>query len=145
MGLIGLLVGLGLFLILIWSLAIYALPAFVGIWAGLWALNHGAGLGAIFLGIAVAMAIFLAGRLGLRSVNAGVRLAVLALFIFPAAWAGYSVVQELSQNGIIPSPAWRQVFGAIGAMLVAITTFRRLVEPIGFAGATLTEAPRSKP
>lgn len=134
MGLIGLLLGLGLFLTLIWSFAIYALPAFVGISAGWWALNHEAGMGAIVVGLAVGMAVFVAGRLGLRSANASVRLVVLALFVFPAAWAGYAVVQELSQIGIIASPVWQQVFGVIGAILVAITTFRRLAEPTAIAG-----------
>lgn len=132
MALIAVLVGLGLFCVLLWNFAVYAVPAFVGFSAGFWALNHGAGIGCVVVGLVAGVAIFLIGRIALMNSNPAIRWTVIALFALPAAYAGYNIVLQLSEMGI-PSPIWRQVCAAIGGLAVGGTTLTRLIEPAGFA------------
>lgn len=128
MGILFLLVGLGLFCVLLWNFAVYAVPAFVGFAAGFWALNHGAGIGCVVVGLVAGVATFVAGRFALMSSNAAVRWLVLAIFTLPATYAGYSMVLELSAMGV-PSMIWQHVFAIVGAAAVGATTFARLTAP----------------
>jgi len=130
MGIVGILVGLGLFFVLLWNFAVYALPAVIGISAGWWSLNHGAGIGCVLVGMVAGVAVFVAGRAALMSTNVILRCLVIALFVVPAAWAGYSIVMQLAGTGVIPSPIWRHAFAMVGAIAVAATTVTRLVAPV---------------
>jgi hypothetical protein len=128
MGIVFLLVGLGLFCVLLWNFAVYAVPAFVGFAVGFWALDHGAGIGCVLVGLVAGVATCIAGRFALTSPNAVIRWLVIAIFTLPAAYAGYSMVLELSAMGV-PSTIWRHVFAGFGAVAVGVTTFARLTAP----------------
>jgi len=129
MGIVGILLGLGLFVVLLWNFAIYALPAFVGFSTGWWALNHGAGIGCVVVGLVAGVAVFLAGRVALMSPSGAVRLLVIALFTLPAVYTGYNIVLQLSEVGI-QSPIWRHVFAVVGGTIVGCTAFIRLKTPV---------------
>ena len=136
-------VGIGLFCWLIYTLAVYALPFFVAINAGIWAFHSGAGvfgtpLAAVAAGgmsLAIAQIAFAMTRpLILRAIIA-------AVFALPATFAGYHVVLALAQIGVA-SLVWREVFACVGAVFIGGTAWTRLavyretrpVEPGGAAG-----------
>jgi len=120
-------VGIGLFCWLVFTLAVYALPFFVAINAGIWAYHSGAGvlgtpLVAVAAGgmtLAIAQIAFAMTRsLVLRAVNA-------AVFALPATFAGYHVALAMAQIGV-PSLAWQEVFACLGAVFVGGTAWTRL-------------------
>jgi len=120
-------VGIGLFCWLVFTLAVYALPFFVAINAGIWACHSGAGvlgtpLVAVAAGgmtLAIAQIAFAMTRsLVLRAVNA-------AVFALPATFAGYHVALAMAQIGV-PSLAWQEVFACLGAVFVGGTAWTRL-------------------
>jgi len=119
--------GIGVFCWLIFTLAVYALPFFVAINAGIWAYHSGAGvlgtpLVAVAAGgmtLAIAQIAFAMTRsLVLRAVNA-------AVFALPATFAGYHVALAMAQIGV-PSLAWQEVFACLGAVFVGGTAWTRL-------------------
>ena len=120
-------VGLGIICWLIFTLAVYALPFFVAINAGVWAYHSGAGLlgtplvaitaGGITLAIAQ-IAFAMTQSLILRAVIA-------AVFALPATFAGYHVVLAMAQIGM-PSLAWQEVFACLGAVFIGGTAWTRL-------------------
>ena len=120
-------VGIGLFCWLIFTLAVYALPCFVAVSAGMMAFHSGAGvLGAPLVGIsagAVALAIGQTAFAMTRSVI--LRAAIAAAFAIPAAVVGYHVVLVMSQIGV-PSLPWREVFACLGALFIGGTAWTRL-------------------
>jgi hypothetical protein len=126
MGVIVLLGGMAFFCVLLWYFAVYALPVFVGFTTGFWALSHGAGIGCVAIGLVAGVAVFLAARLAFASANIGLRWIVVALFVGPAAWAGYGVVIALADAGLIASHIWRDLFAIMGALGVGGTAFIRL-------------------
>jgi len=108
---------------LLWRVAVYALPVFVGFSTAWWALNHGAGVVSIILGfIAGALTLWL-GRAAAISDRVRFRWLAIAAFVAAAAYAGFGIVNELGQS---LSSLWRILAGAIGAMAVAGTTYARL-------------------
>jgi hypothetical protein len=123
MGLIGLVTVLGMFCVLLWYCAIYALPVFVGFSTGWWALNHGAGIGCLVVGLMAGVAVRLVGQFALASSIPLLRLVGIAGFVIPAAWAGFGIVEALDP---VVSPLWRDVFSALGAAGVAVATYLRL-------------------
>ena len=135
--------GIGLFCWLIFTLAVYALPFFVAINAGIWAYHSGAGL----LGtppVAVAaggMTLAIAQIAFAMTQSLFIRAVIAAVFALPATFAGYHVVLAMAQIGV-PSLAWREVFACLGAVFVGGTAWTRLtifteprpVEPGGAIG-----------
>ena len=118
--------GIGAFCVLLYNFAVYALPAFVGFSAGFWAIHSGAGIGSIVVGFAAGVIVFSAGQLTFAKCRSALlRSLLVLLFAAPAAWAGFSVVLQLSELGV-PSPIWRHVFAAIGAVAVGCTAVARL-------------------
>jgi len=119
--------GIGLFCWLIFTLAVYALPFFVGLNVFMIALNGGAGLlGAPIVGITAGGITLGIGQTVLamtRSVTN--RAIVAALFAAPATLAGYQVVFAMSQIGV-PSLVWREIFACLGAILIGGTAWTRL-------------------
>ena len=116
MALLVVVAGLGMLCALLWACAIYALPVFAGVSAGWWALEHGAGLGCIPVGLAVGAAIFLLGRMAAASHNFWLRGAALALFALPAACVAFNAVGDLA----VPlAPLWRYLFEIVGAVCAA--------------------------
>jgi hypothetical protein len=119
--------GVGLFCWLIFTLAVYALPFFVGLYVFILALHSGAGvLGAPLVGIAaggVTLAIGQTAFAMTRSII--VRAIIAALFAVPATLAGYQVVFAMSQVGV-PSLVWREVFACLGAIFIGGAAWTRL-------------------
>ncbi len=120
-------VGLGFFCWVLFTLAIYALPFFVGMTAGLFAHQSGTGpLGAIGLGIVTAAFVLVIGQMVFSLVRAPIlRITIALIFAVPAALAGYYAIFGLS-GLTLTSDSWRQVFAVIGAIVVGITAWARL-------------------
>ena len=119
--------GIGLLCWLIFTLAVYALPFFVGLTVFMMALHGGAGiLGAPFVGI-VASGITLAiGQTAFAMTRSVIiRAIIAALFAVPATLAGYQVVFAMLQIGV-PSLVWREIFACISAVFIGSTAWIRL-------------------
>ena len=126
--------GIGLFCWLIFTLAVYALPFFVGLSAGMAAFHSGAGVvGALFTGVGAGALTLVVGQLAFTVVRPLVlRAFIAAAFAVPAAIAGYHTVLGLAQLGM-PSMIWREIFAGIGAILIGGTAWARmtiLAEPL---------------
>ena len=120
-------VGLGFFCWVLFTLAIYALPFFVGMTAGLYVQGAGYGpLGAIGLGIVAAAFVLVIGQEIFSFVRTPIlRIAVALIFAVPAALAGYYATFGLS-GLTMTSDLWRQVFAVIGALAIGGTAWTRL-------------------
>lgn len=121
------LAAIGLLCWLLFTLAVFALPAFVGVTAGAWAHGTGAGIpGAIFVGAAAAVMTLAAGHLLLTLVRpAWLKLIVAAAFVAPAAIAGFHATHGIVKH-LMPSDVWQVTFSIIGAVAVGITAFMRV-------------------
>lgn len=126
-GLILMIAGFGVLCWLLFSLAVYALPLFAGVSAGLYAHGAGAGLfGAILVGILSGAATLVAGQVVFATVRAPLtRVAVALLFAGPAAIAGYHAARGLAALADSAEP-WRQAFAVVGAIIVGATAWVRL-------------------
>jgi hypothetical protein len=120
-------VGLGFLCWVLFTLAIYALPFFVGMNIGLYAYESGTGpLGAIGLGIVSAAFVLVIGQIIFSLVRTPIlRVAIALMFAVPAALAGYYATFGLSGLTMTSDP-WRQVFAVIGAVVIGITASARL-------------------
>jgi hypothetical protein len=120
-------VGIGLFCWLIFMLAVYALPFFVAINAGMSAFHSGAGIfGALIIAVAAGgMTLAIAQIAFAMSRSMILRAVIAAMFALPAAFAGYHVALAMAQIGV-PSPVWREVFGCLGAVFIGGTAWTRL-------------------
>jgi hypothetical protein len=131
-------IGLGLFCWVLFTLAIYALPFFVGMTAGLYAHGVGAGpFGAIVLGLLAAAFTVVIGQAVFSLVRTPIlRIAVALMFAVLAALAGYYATFGLS-GFAMTSDLWRQVFAVIGAVVIGATAWARLAAspPGGPGGA----------
>jgi hypothetical protein len=125
-GIVFLLFGLGMLCVLLWYCAVFALPLWVGVSTGFWALAHGAGAGAVLVGVLAGSALFALGRFAARSNNPNARYSAIAAFALPAVYAGYSVISQLSE-AVVPSAAWRVAFGITGGIAVGAATLARLL------------------
>jgi hypothetical protein len=119
--------GIGFFCWLLFTLAVYALPCFVAITAGLAAFRSGAGvIGAIVVAVVVGIFTLAAGQLSFAAVRSPVvRAAIALLFAVPAAVAGHHATLGLSQS-TVSSDWWGEAFAFIGAVLVGATTWARM-------------------
>ncbi|HWM45686.1 MAG TPA: hypothetical protein VNR11_02100 [Xanthobacteraceae bacterium] len=118
---------IGVICCLLFYLAVYALPLFAGVTAGVWAYGTGAGwLGGIAVGFMAGFATLLVGHLLLTFVKPiWLRLMIAAVFVAPAAIAGYHATHGIVKH-TMPSETWQIVFSVAGATVVAITAFVRL-------------------
>ncbi len=119
---------IGFFCWLLFTLAVFALPFFVGVSAGTWTFHTGAGwLGAIVVGALAAGLTFGAGQVLLAAVRPTWARALIALaFVAPAILAGYHATHGIVQH-LMPSGAWQTLFSVTGAIAVGATAFVRLV------------------
>ena len=119
--------GIGLFCWLIFTLAVYALPFFIGLTAGIAAFHSGAGaLGGFVSGIVAGALTFVLSQLAVATVRHSVlRVLIAVVFSIPAAIAGHHAVLGLLQFGI-PSLIWREVFAWNGAILLGGTAWARM-------------------
>lgn len=118
---------IGLLCWLLFTLAVFALPAFVGVAAGAWAHGTGAGVpGAILVGAVAAALTLAAGHLLITFVRPmWLKLIVAAAFVASAAIAGFHATHGIVKH-LMPSDAWQIAFSVIGAIAVGITTFVRV-------------------
>lgn len=119
---------------LLFTMAVFALPLFVGVSVGNWAYHTGAGwLGAAVIGLVSAGA-----TLGLAQLLIGTvrplwaRLAIATAFVAPAAIAGYYATFGIVKH-TMPSETWQIACSIIGAIAVASTAFVRVT---GMAAAS---------
>ena len=127
LGIIFSLFGLGALLCLLFTLAIYALPFFVAVTAGMAAFHSGAGvIGAILVAAFVGGATLAIGQILFATVRSpAIRATVALLYAVPATIAGYSATHGLAQLSM-PSTTWQMIFAMIGAICVGCTAFARL-------------------
>jgi hypothetical protein len=120
-------VGIGFFCWLLFTLAIYTLPTFAGLTAGLAAFHSGAGvIGALVVGFMVGGAAFALGQLAVASTRTPLIRAIVGLvYGVPAAIAGYQVSFALAAIGV-SSSGWQTVFAVVGAVVSGCTAFSRL-------------------
>ena len=120
-------VGLGFFCWLLFTLAVYALPFFAGLTAGLAAFHSGAGVtGALIVGVLAAGATLAIGQIAFATVRTPlVRVLIGLLYAVPACIAGYQASLGLAEIGV-PSEGWREAFAIVGAVLVGATAFARM-------------------
>jgi hypothetical protein len=133
------LAAIGLLCWLLFTLAVFALPAFVGVTAGAWAHGTGASIPGAVLGGAVAAALTLAtGHLLITFVRPmWLKLIVAIAFVAPAAVAGFHATHGIVKH-LMPSEGWQITFSIIGAIAVSITAFVR------FAGMAAAPAPSGR-
>jgi hypothetical protein len=127
------LAAIGLLCWLLFTLAVFALPAFVGATAGAWAHGTGAGIpGAILVGAVTAAITLAAGHLLITFVRPiWLNLTVAIAFVAPAAIAGFHATHGVVKH-LMPSEGWQIAFSVIGAIAVGITA---LVRVSGMAAA----------
>lgn len=112
---------------LLFTLAIVALPLFLGVNAGAWAFNTGAGWpGALLVGILAAGLTLGVGQILLGVVRPmWAKLAIAMVFVAPAIVAGYHATHGIAKH-MMPSEIWQIVFSVIGAVAVGVTAYLRV-------------------
>jgi hypothetical protein len=120
-------VGLGFFCWLVFMLAIYALPTFAGLSAGLAVFHSGAGvIGALIVGVLVGGATLALGQFTFAVTRTPLIRAIIGLLYgIPAVIAGYQVSSALAGIGM-PSSAWQTAFAVVGAVVFGCAAFSRL-------------------
>jgi hypothetical protein len=120
-------IGLGFFCWLLFTLAIYALPFFVGMTVGFYAQQTDSGpLGAVAAGLVSAIIVLAIGQAIFFLVRSPVlRIGIALAFAVPAALAGYYATFGLS-GLTVTSDLWRQIFAVVGAIVVGMTAWTRL-------------------
>lgn len=120
---------------LVFTLAVYALPLFVGATIGILAHSSGAGaLGGFIAGTLAAGTIAILGQLMFAFARSlWVRLTVAVLFAGPAAVAGYTATHGIAKH-LMPSDGWQVALSVVGAVAVGVTALFRM------AGAASPEA-----
>lgn len=112
---------------LLFTLSVFALPAFAGVTAGAWAHGTGAGIpGAVLVGAVAAALTLAAGYLLITFVRPmWLKLIVAVAFVAPAAIAGFHATHGIVKH-LMPSEGWQIAFSVIGAIAVGITAFVRV-------------------
>jgi hypothetical protein len=140
-GLIFAIAALGFCCWLLFNLAVYALPCFMGVSAGFWSYHHGSGIpAAILIGVLSAAGTLVAGQIAFATLRTPLaRIAVALLFTAPAAFAGYYAALGLARD-VGAGPHWCDTIGVIGMLLVGATAFARIASG-SFTQAAVSHAP----
>ena len=128
-------IGLGFLVWVLFALAVYALPAFVGVSVGMYVYDTDAGVIAVLVaGMFAAIFTYLIGQIVFAKVQSvPIRLAIGALFAAPAGVAGFSGIKGLSQIGGT-SQSWTLAFAIIGGVVTAGTAWVRIASLAGPIG-----------
>ena len=120
-------VGVGYLCWLIFALAVYALPLFAGVTAGLGAYHPGSGpIAAIAVAAIVSVIVLFAGQIAFRTLRSTpVRAVIALLFATPAAVAGYYAADGLA-DVVVPIEGWREAMAIAGAIMVATIAWARI-------------------
>ena len=112
---------------LLFALAVYALPFFAGLSAGLAAYHSGSGpIGAIIVGAVTGAVTLLLGQVALATVRSPlIRGTIALLFAVPAALAGYHAALGLAHVAI-PGEGWQDAMAVAAAIIVASTALLRM-------------------
>ncbi len=126
---------IGFFCWLLFTLAVFALPAVAGVYTCIWAYHTGAGmLGAAIVGLAAAGATFGIGQLLLIVVPwTWARLLIIAVYTIPAVVAGYNATHGITLM-VLSSPVWQMIFSVVSAVAVGITALLRIIGMAAYAG-----------
>lgn len=118
---------IGFFCWLLFTLAVFALPFFVGVSAGTWAYHTGAGwFGAILVGLTAAGLTLGLGQVLLMTIRPiWARLLIALAFVAPAVFAGYHATHGIVKH-TMPSETWQMAFSIIGGAAVGVTAFARV-------------------
>jgi len=109
---------------LLFNLAVFALPFFIGLNAGIWAYGTGAGwLGGILIGL-IAAGLTVAVGQGLLMLVRPIwaRLLIALTFVAPAGVAGFYATLGIVKH-MMPSEI---IFSVVGAVAVGVTAFLRV-------------------
>ncbi len=119
--------GIGVLCCMLFYFAVYALPFFAGITAGMWAYGAGAGwAGGIAAGFVAALVTLGAGQLLLAFAKPlWLRLAIATAFVAPAAIAGFFATHGIVKHAM-SSETWQIVFSVVGVIAVGVTAFVRV-------------------
>lgn len=130
--------GLGLLCWALFTLAVYALPFFVAVSAGLYLYEAEAGLLiAVTSGFIAGAATLLAGQIAFATIRSvPIRLAIGALYALPAGVAGFHAIKGLSELGGAGDTS-TLVFASIGALVVGGTAWARVATLAGPDEGTL--------
>ena len=126
-GILSSIAAIGVLCWLLFTLAVFALPAFIGVTLGAWAHGTGAGFpGAVLVGAVAATITLAAGCLLITFVRPmWLKLTVAAAFVAPAAIAGFHATHGIIRH-LMPSDGWQITLSVIGAIAVAMTAFVRV-------------------
>ncbi len=118
---------IGFFCWLLFTLAVYALPFFVGMTAAFAAYHHGYGmLGSGLIAIVVGAGVLVLGQILFAAVRVPILRACIALiFAIPAAVAGYHATLGIAHI-CIPAGTLSQILALLGAALVGGTAWSRM-------------------
>lgn len=132
---LGLFAGLYIFWLAI-TLAVHALPLYVGLAAGFWLHSHGQGLIVSILGGFLAGVLTLsAGRLLFDLTGSPtVRLVIALLFVLPAGYAGYQAIHGIVGLAL-GTGVTLTVLSAVGACIIAGMAWSQL-SSASVAGST---------
>lgn len=119
--------GLGFICWLLFNLAVYALPFFAGVSAGMAAYNTGAGpIGAIAIGLIAGAVTLVVGQILFATVRSPALRAIIALlFAAPAAIAGYHAAHSVTGIGGT-AEIWRQAFGLVAGAIIGFVAWSRV-------------------
>lgn len=111
---------------LVFTFAIYAVPAFVGLSAAMLAHQTGAGeFGAVAVGVLTGSITLVLGQRLIASTHSPLlRAFVTVLFAAPAGVAGFHAVHGIASMGV-PDPTWRVLLAILGGAIVATTAWSR--------------------
>ena len=111
----------------VFTFAVYAVPAFVGLSAAMFAYQTGAGApGAVVVGLLSGAATLLVGQRLIASVHSpALRSLVTVLFAAPAAWTGYHAVHGLASMSST-SPVWHELLSITGAVVIGLVASSRM-------------------
>ena len=118
-GIIASFAALGALCLVLFNLAVFALPFFAGVSAGMAAFHSGTGpVGAFAIGILTGAATLVAGQFAITLLPSPLlRSGIALLFAAPAAFAGYHASHGIAAM-TMPSEALRQAFAILGSLVV---------------------------
>lgn len=122
---------------LLWTFAIYALPALVGIYSGQLAHAHGAGtLGAFVIGIFVAVLCLATMRVTFaRCDGLLVRAGLTIIFVTPTLIIVYNMAMDATLLDETVSPLWRRTVSVLVSGLAGLISYNKLAKYADDVGA----------
>jgi MFS family permease len=140
--------GIGFLCWLMFNLAVYALPFFAGMTAGLAAYHSGAGiLGGLIVGFTAGAITLVVGQAIFATFASPVLRGLIALlFAAPAVVAGYHATLALARIGV-PAEGWREAFAIVGAIAIganAVVRVAAMVFPSDVSRGSVTMSGQSQ-